>query len=585
MNHTEQLTRYTANFIDELAKSGVTDVVISPGSRSTPLAMTVCEHQDLQEWVIIDERSAGFFALGLAKQSQRPVALICTSGTAAANYFPAIVEAHYSRVPLLVLTADRPHELRDVGAPQAIEQIKMYGDYVKWFHEMALAESASHMLTYVRSQAKRAVHVAEEGNAGVVHLNFPFREPLVPDFTLNDLWKAPIDITYHPVYEGIKRIPDDQLTRLIEKLRTKQRGVLVCGPLMEMHIAEAVTQLAQAWGLPILADPLSQIRSGDHPKDHIIESYDAFLRDETIREKLQPDFIIRFGAMPVSKSFLHYVKTHEEALQFVVEQSEGHRDPTHHAQFIYADPIQLCHDLCDIAPHVPFDEKWLTAWQQMNRIAKSHLQRESEHDITEGEAARELLEVIPDGSGLFVGNSMAIRDIDTFFLSTSKRITVLANRGANGIDGVTSSALGARAAGKPMTLMLGDLSFFHDLNGLLAAKHYKLDLTILLINNNGGGIFSFLPQASDGNGKYFEMLFGTPLHLDFQKAIEMYDGTYRQVKTETSLKEVLTNSYQESGLSVIEVKTDRTENMKWHRKLWHDINEEILENEGRLWSL
>src|SRR5690625_1056693 len=206
MEHIEILSRYTANFVDELVKNGLTDVVISPGSRSTPLAMTFTEHEDVNTWVIIDERSAAFFALGMAKQKKQPVAMLCTSGTAAANYFPAIVEAHYSRVPLLVLTADRPHELRDVGAPQAIEQIKMYGDYVKWFHEMALAESASHMLTYVRSQAKRAVHVAEEGNAGVVHLNFPFREPLVPDFTLNDLWKAPRDITYHPVYEGIKRI-------------------------------------------------------------------------------------------------------------------------------------------------------------------------------------------------------------------------------------------------------------------------------------------------------------------------------------------------------------------------------------------
>lgn len=182
MNHTEVLTRYTANFVDELTKNGITDTVISPGSRSTPLALTIAEHEQMKEWIILDERSAAFFALGVAKATKRPVALVCTSGTAAANYFPAIVEAHYSRVPLIVLTADRPHELRDVGAPQAIEQIKLYGDYVKSFNEMALPEATPEMLGYVRSKAARSVYKAKEGNPGPVHLNFPFREPLHTDF-------------------------------------------------------------------------------------------------------------------------------------------------------------------------------------------------------------------------------------------------------------------------------------------------------------------------------------------------------------------------------------------------------------------
>ncbi|HEX6594483.1 MAG TPA: 2-succinyl-5-enolpyruvyl-6-hydroxy-3-cyclohexene-1-carboxylic-acid synthase [Bacillota bacterium] len=584
MNDTERLTRYTANFIDELAKSGVTDVVISPGSRSTPLAMTVCEHENLKEWVIIDERSAGFFALGLAKQSQQPVALVCTSGTAAANYYPAIVEAHYSRVPLLVLTADRPHELRGVGAPQAIEQINMYGEYAKWFHEMALPDATPHMLKYVRSKAARAVHVAKEGNSGVVHLNFPFREPLVPNFSFDNVWGEEMPFSYHPTYDGVKRIHESQLTELIESLHSKKRGILVCGPLMDINIAEAITQLARAWELPIIADPLSQIRSGNHPKDNIIESYDAFLRNETIRKKLQPDFIIRFGAMPISKSYLHYVQTHEQALQFVVEQTEGYRDPTAHAtSFIYADPLHLCHDLLEQSSGIQCDSKWLHTWQQMNEMTKEHLQMETNHQLTEGQAARGLLEVIPNGSGLYVGNSMAIRDIDTFFLCTSKKLKVLANRGANGIDGVTSSALGAAATGKPMTLLIGDLSFYHDFNSLLAAKHYELDIVIVLINNNGGGIFSFLPQSSDD--KYFEVLFGTPLHLEFQKGIEMYGGTYRQVITEDDFKKALENSYCERGLSVIEVKTDRTKNVKWHRDIWDAINEEILKNEGTIWNL
>src|SRR5690625_3845232 len=262
MNHTESLTRYVASFVDELVKNGLTDVVISPGSRSTPLAMTVCEHEGLNEWVMIDERSAAFFALGMAKETKRSVALICTSGTAAANYFPAIVEAHYGRVPLIVLTADRPHELRDVGAPQAIEQIKMFGEYIKWFQEMALPEASERMLAYVRGKAARAVYEGKRGNPGPVHLNFPFREPLVPDFTLDHLWGDHREQSHYPTFDGEKRLTTNQLNELLEKLSGKQRGVIVCGPQVNEELASAITTLASKWDLPVLADPLSQLRAG-----------------------------------------------------------------------------------------------------------------------------------------------------------------------------------------------------------------------------------------------------------------------------------------------------------------------------------
>src|SRR5699024_9272296 len=257
-------------------------------------------------WVIIDERSAAFFALGMAKQKKQPVAMLCTSGTAAANYFPAIVEAHYSRVPLVVLTADRPHELRDIGAPQAIEQIKLYGDYVKWFQEMALPEATSDMLNYVRSKAARAVYLAAEGNAGPVHLNFPFREPLVPDFTLENLWgkQDNQNNSYHAITTGKKELSDYQLEQLVEQLQDKKRGLVVSWPQLDKAFPHASSPVAFEWVLPLLADPVSQVRSGNHYKHYVIEVYDAILRNETVREQLKPDFIIRFGAMPVSKPYL-----------------------------------------------------------------------------------------------------------------------------------------------------------------------------------------------------------------------------------------------------------------------------------------
>src|SRR5690606_6814702 len=265
MNHIERLTRYTANFVDELARRGITDVVISPGSRSTPLAMMFTEHPSIKEWVVIDERSAAFFALGLAKQSRRAVAIVCTSGTAAATYFPAVVEAYHSRVPLIVLTADRPHELRDIGAPQAIDQIKLFGGFVKWYHEMALPEASATMLTYARNRAAQAVHNAMEENQGPVHLNLPFREPLTPDFTLDHLWDPVGEkMTEQRItsFQGKKQLSEGAISLLLRRLKEYKKGVIVCGPQTDPEFKEAVTALAEQWQIPVLADPLSQVRCG-----------------------------------------------------------------------------------------------------------------------------------------------------------------------------------------------------------------------------------------------------------------------------------------------------------------------------------
>ncbi|MFD2043716.1 2-succinyl-5-enolpyruvyl-6-hydroxy-3-cyclohexene-1-carboxylic-acid synthase [Ornithinibacillus salinisoli] len=574
MEYKEQLTRFVANFVDELAESGLTDVVISPGSRSTPLAMTLAEHPEIKEWIILDERSASFFGLGLAKQTNRPVALLCSSGTATANYFPAIIEAHQSRVPLIVLTADRPHELRDVGAPQAIDQIKLYGNYVKWFQEMPLPEATPSMLMYARSNASRAIHTALEGNSGPVHLNFPFREPLIPDFSLDNVWGENRDDSYAPVHEGMKRLPDQIIETILFKIKSMDRGLIVCGPQIDSNLGQAIAKLASVWGLPVLVDPLSQIRSGDHEKDNIIEGYDAFLRNESYRKELKADFIIRFGAMPVSKAYLFYAQEHMDAQHFIVEKHSGYREPVgNRTDFIYSDPVTLCSQLLEAGLEIHFNTKWLEKWKKMNSITRQHLEGISDKTLTEGSAVRTLLQAIPDRSSLYVGNSMAIRDVDTFFLSSSKDIYVLANRGANGIDGMVSSALGAAASGTPVTLVLGDLSFYHDMNGLLAAKHYQLNVTILLINNNGGGIFSFLPQASEQ--KHFEALFGTPVNLEFEQAVRMYGGSYHSPSDETELENALQKSYHETGLSVVEVKTDREENVTWHRNLWNNISDDI----------
>ena len=301
MNHQENLTKYVATFVDELVKTGVKDVVISPGSRSTPLALLMAEHPQLKTYINIDERSAAFFALGIAKASRLPVALLCTSGTAAANYYPAVIEAKLSRVPLIVLTADRPHELRDLGAPQAIDQIHLYGKHVKWFSEMALPECNVEMIDYAKVNAARAVTTALQAPAGPVHLNFPFREPLMPKLEPSPFLANTEDIGDQIVLERGNLQLNEQTYESIAKQLSDREGVIICGVIDKPTFVSAVIKLAEKLNYPIIADPLSQLRSGEFPHEHIIDSYDAMLRDERTCEYLTPSVVIRFGGMPVSK--------------------------------------------------------------------------------------------------------------------------------------------------------------------------------------------------------------------------------------------------------------------------------------------
>ncbi|KGX89515.1 2-succinyl-5-enolpyruvyl-6-hydroxy-3-cyclohexene-1-carboxylate synthase [Pontibacillus halophilus JSM 076056 = DSM 19796] len=575
MNHTERLTRYVTQFVDELVQSGVTDVVISPGSRSTPLAMTFTQHKGIKQWINLDERSAGFFALGMAKEQNRVVALVCTSGTAAANYYPAIVEAYYSRVPLLVLTADRPHELRDVGAPQAIDQIHMFQPFIKWFHEMALPEGTEEMQRYVRSKASRAVHVAQDGNRAAVHLNFPFRSPLVPDFDLPNVWERTLSEGFHSNVNGRRRLDAHELITLHERLQHKERPLFVVGPQTDEALRYELIQLAEQFGVPLLADPLSQVRSGVVEEEVIIETYDAILKSEWAREHYRPDVVVRFGAMPVSKPFMLMLNEYEDIEQWIVEAHEGHREPTSRpANFVYSDPVLFCMDYREAFPQFSFNRSWLETWQRLNKEAKSILLSDKEENsLTEGHVISTLLDELNQDETVYIGNSMAVRDLDTFFMTTDKRIRVLANRGANGIDGMVSSAFGAASHGAEVTLVLGDLSFYHDLNGMLVGKQYGLPLRIIVVNNNGGGIFSFLPQAEQSTD--FEELFGTPFELDFEKTVSMYGGRFFRTQSLEVLRAQLATAPK--GLEVIEVVTNREINAQWHRTKWREIEETIRE--------
>jgi 2-succinyl-5-enolpyruvyl-6-hydroxy-3-cyclohexene-1-carboxylate synthase len=575
MNHQESLTAYLAAFVGEMVESGITDVVVSPGSRSTPLAIMMAEHPGLQVHIQIDERSAAFFALGMAKASNKAVALLCTSGTATANYYPAIIEASISRVPLIVLTADRPHELRDVGAPQAIDQIHLYGHHVKWFVEMALPEATDELIRYAQTVCARAVATAQRNPAGPVHLNFPFREPLLPKLDDPETFEK-----YRRPAGGIKiragelALAPDQFKELAERWGSEADGVIICGPVDHPHLLADLIKLAEKLKFPILADPLSQLRSGEHPKDIIIDTYDTFLRIRLAKDFLKPKLIIRFGAMPVSKALTIFLKENHDALHYVIDGGGGWRDPNGvTSEMIYCDEAIFCRSLLPLLEERS-ESYFLQKWLGINEITKRSLAKLSdETKLSEAKLFYLLPDLLPSGATVFVGNSMPIRDLDSFFHNNEKSLRIMANRGANGIDGIVSTALGAATVYQPMYLIVGDLTFFHDLNGLLAAKMHRIPLNVIVINNNGGGIFSFLPQA--GLPKHFELLFGTPLDLDFKHAVEMFHGRFERVKSWDALAASLAGNSGAKGLNVYEIATVRDENVNEHRKLWDHVFSEI----------
>lgn len=572
MDRGKTLFAYVGAFVDELFQSGVRHAVVCPGSRSTPIAMTMAEHSKMKVWMHVDERSAAYFALGMAKALREPVAILCSSGTAAANFFPAIVEAYQGRVPLVVLTADRPHELRDVGAPQAIDQIKMYGDYVKWFSEMALPESTEQTARYVRTAAARAAATASAAPSGPVHLNFPFREPLVPDFSADLQQFGREERPYISVSTGVDKLDPVFIERLAAELAPIERGLIICGPQDDPELPEAVTGLAEKLQFPILADPLSQLRSGSHGKRWIIDGYDAFLRDEDTANRLVPEVVLRFGAMPVSKALLLYLKKHPECRMVVVDDG-GWREPTQLASdIVMADPVWFCRELICEVNHKP--REWAAAWLRTNEITQKQVQESGMSEMmSEGQVFAELGSCLPAESILFVGNSMPVRDLDTFFTKNDLGVRTMANRGANGIDGIVSSALGASTGDSPLVLVIGDLSFYHDLNGLLSGKMHSLDVTIIVVNNNGGGIFSFLPQASQPD--HFETLFGTPTDLQFENVVSMYGGSFSTVNSWPEFREKVKRGIVSKGMNVIEVKTIRAENTALHRRIWDNVSKAV----------
>jgi 2-succinyl-5-enolpyruvyl-6-hydroxy-3-cyclohexene-1-carboxylate synthase len=584
MNYSNCNTVWASVILEALYGSGVRLLCLSPGSRSAPLAIAAAElrhlHSDFEILVHLDERSGAFFALGAAKRQRQPVALLCTSGTAAANYFPAVVEAYHSQVPLVVMTADRPPELRDCGAGQTINQMNLYGTYARWFFESGPPTVGMPQLRALRANCQRAVATAQGHSdvpAGPVHLNVPFAEPLTPvvDPTIPVLPELPQCLPRtHQV--GRRTLPTEAIATIAKLVATCPRGVVVVGVYdAPPEFAQAVRKLSQRCRYPLLIDALGMDRIG------AIAHFDSFLRSCRFAESYAPQLVIRFGSMPVSKYYGQWIEQHPRCQQIIV--GSPNLDPSHgNSQFLNIDATCFCDQLADYLENfleLPWqNQHWRLGFTHAETITLKTIQSflALQPELFEGRVFAELSSWLPDRTLLYVANSMPVRDLDTFFHSYESH-RILCNRGANGIDGTLSSALGAAwRCALPVVLVCGDLALLHDLSSLHTGKAYAIKLTVILLNNNGGGIFEFLPIAQ--YDPPFEELFATPPQVQFEPLVTAYGADYEAIKTWEQFRDSVLQSLHLPGVKVLEIKSQRNLNYQLHQRLWHQIVTSLEQN-------
>ncbi len=598
MDPTNHNTALASALAEELTRGGLRRAVVSPGSRSTPLAVALWREPGIEVTVILDERSAGFFALGAAQVSGEPVALLCTSGTALANYHPAVAEADLAGVPLVVLSADRPPELRDIGAGQVIDQIKTFGEAVRWFCEVGTHDADDTGLLHLRSVACRALARARgEIRPGPVHLNFPLREPLAPipvegavtasdPLALHGRGDRPLTAVTRVDLEPTEFILDEVAGHIGDAIA----GVIIAGRQADPELREPLAHLAKASGFPILAEPTSQMRLGPHDRSYVISTYDTLLRDEHLAKGVVPELVLRFGEMPTSKPLREWLAA-SGADQIVVDPTGDWNEPTNMAAAILrVDPTEAASGwavrlekqaeqerrgeggtgdtlLSRTAGRFvqgvsrPAPEAWIQAEAAAQNAIAEALAEEAE--ITEPALHLALGRAYRDGELVYTSSSMPIRDQEAFLAPGEADVLFLCNRGANGIDGLISSGIGAaEASGRPTTIVTGELGFLHDLGGLAALRDVETPVRIVVIDNGGGGIFHFLPQKSELDAEEFEPLFGTPRAVSVETAAALFDLPYTRLESLDDLPAALA-----AGTGLIEVRTDRQTNVAAHRRV------------------
>ncbi len=572
-------TAFARTLVDEWVRQGITDACLAPGSRSAPLALALAGDDRIRLHVHLDERSASFFAVGLARASGRPAILLCTSGTAAANFHPAVLEAHHGRVPMIVATADRPPELRDTGAGQTLDQAKLYGDAVRWYCDPGPPDDRPGVGAAWRALASRAVHAALGAPAGPVHLNLPFREPLTP--TGEPLVDAPGRSDGRPWTARApgERAPSAPVIEAFADLVARTaRGVVVAGWGAGV-LPSTVLAFAEAAGWPVLADPISNLRVPG-----TISTYDPLLRAPVFADDRRPDLVFRLGATPTNKPAMQWLDP--DMPQVLVDPDDTWLDPQHAVSGrLLADPELLLAALTTELT-APADTAWLDRWHAVDDTTRVVIDGllDSWDEPFEGRVARDAVAALPDGASFVVASSMPIRDVESF-AAAREGVGWFANRGVNGIDGFVSTALGIASASAhesahehegPTVALLGDLCFLHDSTGLLGAHDRGVDATFVVIDNGGGGIFSFLPQAD--LPEHFEALFGTPQAVDLAALARVHGIDTVDVDTASALVPAIHDSIAAGGVRVVRVRTDRATNVIRHREAWAAVSDSLRDS-------
>jgi 2-succinyl-5-enolpyruvyl-6-hydroxy-3-cyclohexene-1-carboxylate synthase len=570
VDSTNSNTALASAMVEELARCGVRRAAIAPGSRSTPLALALWRQPAIEVVVIVDERSAGFFALGAAQSSGRPSAVLSTSGTAAANLHPAVCEADEAAVPLIVLTADRPPELRGIGAGQTIDQLKLYGSAVRWFCEVGTHDADDTGLLHCRSVACRAYAAARgEPRPGPVHLNVAFRDPLGPEPHRADVTAtAPLAVDGRgerpltAVASDPPRPQDALLDEIAERIAASPRGLIVAGRQLDERIGPPVAALAAHAGYPVLAEPTSQLRLGTHDRDHVVWPYDSIASARP--GALEPELVIRLGDMPTSKALRGWLASLPGLRQVVIDSSFGWNEPSNQAETIVrAEVSRVAAGLADRLDGG--DASWQEIWLDAGRRAASAIEAElgSLDGPTEPAVHAALARLYGDGDLVYTASSMPIRDQEAFVASGPAQVRFLCNRGANGIDGLISSGIGAAAAsGRPTWIVTGDLALYHDMNGLAALPDVRPPVRIVVLANDGGGIFEFLPQAQQLERDEFEALLGTPLGVDPAKVAALHQLPHLRIDDIGQLEAAASRDR-----CMIEVPVDRRRNVEVHRRI------------------
>ena len=587
---------WAVSFVKELEAGGVKHACISPGSRNTPLTWAFAQNKNIKKYINIDERSSAFFALGIAKRTGTPVALVCTSGTAAVEFYPAIVEAYQQRIPLIICTADRPPELRNTGTNQTINQDNLYKNHIRFFADVGLPDMLLKKISSLKKTTVNALEICCYKNKGPVHLNFPFRKPFEPDTVTDNISKETKTLLAKTIYKSTFNNAESNLSRekwfqdILEKLKHTQKGLIIVGPEnYNNYFHRNVIKLSKALKYPLLADGCSQLRflstSGvHHPTSfrlksrdtkNIVSNYEAMFRSRFTPEVYLPEIILHFGRTCTSKGMEDFYEKHSP-LKIIINEEGDFFDPTRKGKSYKNSPTHFCRSIIECLKSekdLRKEDGWFQSYIDADQLLEQlkHKILFNSRSLNEVRIINDLLEAIPENSSIMLSNSLPVRDFDYWASCSSRKLNVFNNRGASGIDGIISTALGIASVKKePVFLITGDLAFYYDINALMISAKYFVPLIIILINNNGGGIFNSLPVSRYPD--FLREYFIAPHNLDFEKFTKAFRIDYAKVKVWPSFKELLHKAVSKKKTFVIEIQTDAVRSLALRNQYWVESN-------------